>query len=271
MAQIKTAPAAMFIVAYGAQVMSGVVQEKTNRIVEVIVSSVKPFELMMGKIIGIALVGLTQFFMWIVLTFIIFLVGTLLFAGSVDPQMLKQASEIGTYGVGQPHVVKKGETLYSIAEQYKVSVDDLKKTNHISRRGLKAGQEITINGAGVSGPVAAVADKSAKKKQESATTVYTVKKGETLSEIARKNNMGDVIGDLNKRRGQVEGMESSRTGARIVKAKVPLAETFGYVTALRTITSGRATSSMEFDHYAEVSSSIAKAVVTEAKGKVELL
>jgi elongation factor G len=83
--------------------------------------------------------------------------------------------------------------------------------------------------------------------------------------------MGDVIGDLNKRRGQVEGMESSRTGARIVKAKVPLAETFGYVTALRTISSGRATSTMEFDHYAEVSSSIAKEVVAEAKGKVELL
>ena len=83
--------------------------------------------------------------------------------------------------------------------------------------------------------------------------------------------MGDVIGDLNKRRGQVEGMESSRTGARIVKAKVPLAETFGYVTSLRTISSGRATSSMEFSHYAEVSTAIAKAVVTEAKGKVELL
>jgi elongation factor G len=66
-------------------------------------------------------------------------------------------------------------------------------------------------------------------------------------------------------------MESSRTGARIVKAKVPLAETFGYVTALRTISSGRATSSMEFSHYAEVSTSIAKEVVTEAKGKVELL
>ena len=89
--------------------------------------------------------------------------------------------------------------------------------------------------------------------------------------VTPEESMGDVIGDLNKRRGQVEGMESSRTGARIVKAKVPLAETFGYVTALRTITSGRATSSMEFDHYAEVSSSIAKAVVTEAKGKVELL
>jgi len=89
--------------------------------------------------------------------------------------------------------------------------------------------------------------------------------------ITPEENMGDVIGDLNKRRGQVEGMDSSRTGARIVKAKVPLAETFGYVTSLRTISSGRATSTMEFSHYAEVSSSIAKAVVTEAKGKVELL
>ncbi len=89
--------------------------------------------------------------------------------------------------------------------------------------------------------------------------------------VTPEESMGDVIGDLNKRRGQVEGMESSRTGARIVKAKVPLAETFGYVTALRTISSGRATSTMEFDHYAEVSSSIAKQVVTDAKGKVELL
>ena len=89
--------------------------------------------------------------------------------------------------------------------------------------------------------------------------------------VTPEESMGDVIGDLNKRRGQVEGMDTSRSGARIVKAKVPLAETFGYVTALRTITSGRATSSMEFDHYAEVSSSIAKEVVAEAKGKVELL
>ena len=89
--------------------------------------------------------------------------------------------------------------------------------------------------------------------------------------VTPEENMGDVIGDLNKRRGQVEGMELSRTGARIVKAKVPLAETFGYVTALRTISSGRATSSMEFSHYAEVSNSLAKVVVAEAKGKVELL
>ena len=92
-----------------------------------------------------------------------------------------------------------------------------------------------------------------------------------LEVVTPEESMGDVIGDLNKRRGQVEGMESSRTGARIVKAKVPLAEMFGYVTALRTITSGRATSSMEFSHYAEVSTAIAKAVVEEAKGRVELL
>lgn len=89
--------------------------------------------------------------------------------------------------------------------------------------------------------------------------------------VTPEENMGDVIGDLNKRRGQVEGMESSRTGARIVKAKVPLAETFGYVTALRTITSGRATSSMEFSHYAEVSTSLAKEVLAEVKGRVDLL
>ena len=89
--------------------------------------------------------------------------------------------------------------------------------------------------------------------------------------VTPEENMGDVIGDLNKRRGQVEGMESSRSGARVVKAKVPLSETFGYVTALRTISSGRATSTMEFDHYAEVTNAIAKVVVGEAKGKVELL
>ena len=92
-----------------------------------------------------------------------------------------------------------------------------------------------------------------------------------LEVVTPDESMGDVIGDLNKRRGQVEGMETSRTGARIVKAKVPLSELFGYVTALRTITSGRATSSMEFSHYAEVSSSIAKGVVEEAKGRVDLL
>ncbi len=89
--------------------------------------------------------------------------------------------------------------------------------------------------------------------------------------VTPEESMGDVIGDLNKRRGQVEGMETSRTGGRIVKAKVPLSEMFGYVSALRTITSGRATSSMEFSHYAEVSSAIAKAVLTEVGGRVDLI
>ena len=89
--------------------------------------------------------------------------------------------------------------------------------------------------------------------------------------VTPEESMGDVISDLNKRRGQVEGMESSRSGARIVKAKAPLAEMFGYVTALRTITSGRATSSMTYDHHAQVSSSIAKAVLEEVKGRVDLV
>ncbi|MCI7273297.1 elongation factor G [bacterium] len=92
-----------------------------------------------------------------------------------------------------------------------------------------------------------------------------------LEVVTPEENMGDVIGDLNKRRGQVEGMESSRSGARIVKAMVPLAEMFGYVTALRTITSGRATSSMQYDHHAPVSSSIARSVLEEMKGRVDLI
>ena len=89
--------------------------------------------------------------------------------------------------------------------------------------------------------------------------------------VTPEENMGDVIGDLNKRRGLVQGMEEARSGARIVKAMVPLAEMFGYVTALRTITSGRATSSMEYDHHSPLSSSIAKAVLEEVKGNSELL
>ena len=89
--------------------------------------------------------------------------------------------------------------------------------------------------------------------------------------VTPEENMGDVIGDLNKRRGQVEGMDEARSGARIVKAQVPLAEMFGYVTALRTITSGRATSSMEYDHHSPLSSSIAKEVLEEVKGRTDLV
>ena len=89
--------------------------------------------------------------------------------------------------------------------------------------------------------------------------------------VTPEENMGDVIGDLNKRRGMVQGMEEARSGARIVKAMVPLAEMFGYVTALRTITSGRATSSMEYDHHEPLSASIAKTVLEEVNGHAELL
>ena len=89
--------------------------------------------------------------------------------------------------------------------------------------------------------------------------------------VTPEDNMGDVIGDLNRRRGQIEGMEASRAGARIVKAKVPLAETFGYVTTLRTITSGRATSSMQFSHYAQLTSGIARQVLAEVQGRVDLV
>jgi len=92
-----------------------------------------------------------------------------------------------------------------------------------------------------------------------------------LEVVTPEENMGDVIGDLNKRRGQVEGMDTARTGARIVKAKVPLSEMFGYVTALRTITSGRATSTMSYDHHAPVSSSVAKAVLQECGGRADLV
>ena len=89
--------------------------------------------------------------------------------------------------------------------------------------------------------------------------------------VTPEENMGDVIGDLNKRRGLVQGMDEARSGARIVKAMVPLSEMFGYVTALRTITSGRATSSMEYDHHSPVSSSLAKDILTELNGHPELV
>jgi elongation factor G len=89
--------------------------------------------------------------------------------------------------------------------------------------------------------------------------------------VTPEESMGDVISDLNKRRGQVEGMDTARSGARIVKAMVPLAEMFGYVTDLRTITSGRASSTMEFHHYAEVDKGNTKKVLEECGGRVDLV
>ncbi|MBI9054234.1 MAG: elongation factor G [Bacteroidales bacterium] len=88
--------------------------------------------------------------------------------------------------------------------------------------------------------------------------------------VTPEEYMGDIIGDFNRRRGKVEGMEN-KGGARVIKAKVPLSEKFGYVTVLRTISSGRATSTMEFSHYDEVPAGIAQDIVEKAKGKSELV
>ena len=86
--------------------------------------------------------------------------------------------------------------------------------------------------------------------------------------LTPEQNMGDVVGDLNRRRGQIEGMDS-KGKAQVIKAKVPLSEMFGYVTQLRTLTSGRATSTMEFDHYAEAPANVAADVIAKSKGKAE--
>ena len=85
--------------------------------------------------------------------------------------------------------------------------------------------------------------------------------------VTPEENMGDVVGDLNRRRGLIEGMDD-RAGSKVVKAKVPLSEMFGYVTQLRTITSGRATSSMEFSHYSEAPKNISEDVIAKSKGVV---
>jgi elongation factor G len=79
--------------------------------------------------------------------------------------------------------------------------------------------------------------------------------------------MGDIVGDLNRRRGVIRGMDD-RAGSKVVKADVPLSEMFGYVTQLRTITSGRATSSMEFSHFTEAPRNVAEAIIAKVQGKV---
>ncbi len=83
--------------------------------------------------------------------------------------------------------------------------------------------------------------------------------------ITPEENMGDIVGDLNRRRGQMSSM-GDRAGAKVVKAIVPLSEMFGYVTTLRTLSSGRATSTMEFSHYAETPSNVSEEVIAAAKG-----
>ena len=89
-----------------------------------------------------------------------------------------------------------------------------------------------------------------------------------LEVLTPEENMGDIVGDLNRRRGQVNSMDD-RAGSKVVKAEVPLSEMFGYVTSLRTLSSGRATSTMEFSHYAETPSSVSETVISEIKGQSE--
>ena len=86
-----------------------------------------------------------------------------------------------------------------------------------------------------------------------------------LEVLTPEENMGDIVGDLNRRRGQVNSMDD-RAGSKVVKAEVPLSEMFGYVTSLRTLSSGRATSTMEFDHYAETPTNISEGIIAEIKG-----
>ena len=86
----------------------------------------------------------------------------------------------------------------------------------------------------------------------------------SLEVVTPEDYMGDIVGDLNRRRGQIQAMDSTANGARIVKAFVPLAEQFGYVTVLRTLSSGRATSTMSFDHYSEVPANLAKDIVEKS-------
>jgi elongation factor G len=88
-----------------------------------------------------------------------------------------------------------------------------------------------------------------------------------LEVVCPEENMGDIVGDLNRRRGMMKGMDD-RAGAKVVKADVPLSEMFGYVTQLRTLSSGRANSSMEFSHYAEAPANVAKDVIDKVNGKV---
>jgi len=89
-----------------------------------------------------------------------------------------------------------------------------------------------------------------------------------LEVLTPELNMGDVVGDLNRRRGQVNNMDD-RAGAKVVKAQVPLSEMFGYVTALRTLSSGRATSTMEFDHYAATPQHVSAEVIASINGGKE--
>jgi elongation factor G len=178
-------------------------------------------------------------------------------------------SEDGKIGLEFVNAVKGGnvpkEFIPSVEKGFKQAmangplagfeVDSMKVT-------LKDGSFHAVDSDALSFELAAKLGFKAVAKQAGAVILEPIMK---LEVITPEENMGDIVGDLNRRRGQVNDM-GDRAGAKVVKAEVPLSEMFGYVTTLRTLSSGRATSTMEFSHYAETPSNISEAVITAARG-----
>jgi len=138
------------------------------------------------------------------------------------------------------------------------TVDSLKVT-------LKDGSFHAVDSDQLSFEIAAKMAYKAAMKQAGPVLLEPIMK---LEVVTPEESMGDIVGDLNRRRGQVEGMDDKQ-GSKVVKAKVPLSEMFGYVTDLRTMSSGRATSTMEFSHFDACPKNISEEVIAKANGKVE--
>ncbi|MBQ0147144.1 MAG: elongation factor G [Flavobacteriaceae bacterium] len=186
-----------------------------------------------------------------------------------DIVFVMEPAEEGKTGLTFESVIKGGnvpkEYIPSIEKGFKAAMkngplagfemDSLKVT-------LKDGSFHPVDSDALSFELAAQMGYKAAAKAAGAQILEPIMKLEVLTP---EENMGDVVGDLNRRRGQVSGMDD-RNNAKVIKAMVPLAEMFGYVTSLRTLSSGRATSTMEFDHYAPAPSNVSEAVIAKAKG-----
>ena len=186
-----------------------------------------------------------------------------------DIVFVMEPAEEGKSGLTFESVIKGGnipkEYIPSIEKGFKAAMkngplagfemDSLKVT-------LKDGSFHPVDSDQLSFELAAQMGYKAAAKAAGAQILEPIMKLEVLTP---EENMGDVVGDLNRRRGQVSGMDD-RNNAKVIKAMVPLAEMFGYVTSLRTLSSGRATSTMEFDHYAPAPTNVAEAVIAKAKG-----
>jgi elongation factor G len=180
-----------------------------------------------------------------------------------------EPAEEGTQGLQFESIIKGGnvpkEFIPSVEKGFKEAMkngplagyemDSMKIT-------LKDGSFHPVDSDQLSFELAAKLGYKAAAKQARAVIMEPIMKLEVLTP---EENMGDIVGDLNRRRGQVNDM-SDRAGSKVVKALVPLSEMFGYVTSLRTLSSGRATSTMEFSHYAETPSNISEEVIAAAKG-----